>query len=70
MRLEFSIPLWNLDFNPELDFDPTIFAYELSADSLAEMWDLYGRDDFLAELGIEVIYFSIDFELDYSNLFN
>ncbi|KAJ6642788.1 hypothetical protein Bhyg_07742 [Pseudolycoriella hygida] len=53
VRLEFSVSLWSLDYDPNVHFDLSIFDYELSTNSLSIMWDLYGRDDFLEILGIE-----------------
>lgn len=53
VQLRFSITLWNLKYDPNIHYDPTIFEYELSTNSLSNMWDLYGRDDFLEILGVE-----------------
>lgn len=52
IRLQFSIALWPDD--PDFDFDLNKFDYELSTNSLSVMWDLFGRDDFVELLGIEV----------------
>lgn len=49
VRLQFSIALWSLDYDPDVHFD-----YELSTNSLSVMWDLYGRDDFAEILRIQV----------------
>lgn len=54
IRLQFSISLWDQDYDPEVDFDLSEFDYELSTASLSIMWDLYGKYDFLDVLGIEV----------------
>lgn len=54
VRLQFSISLWNTNYDPEVDFDLSVYDYELSTNSLSIMWDLFGRDDFVEILGIEV----------------